>query len=90
MTGFSVQPAALAVPASRYDAAAQVLAGAAHAVCSVVVPTGRAESSSEAVLTVQRLAVQLQGLSLDVERHSVALRAAAAGYTAADRRATGH
>lgn len=90
MTAFSVRPGSLVVPATRYDAAAQVLADAAHAVCSVGVPTGQGDSSSEAVLTVQRLAVQLQSLSLDVERHAAALRSAAAGYTAADRRASGH
>lgn len=89
MSRLEVVPEALLVPAAEHDAAAASLAAAAHAVCSVVVPTGRPDGDEQAVLTLQRLAAELQALAQDVARDGAAVRAAAATYTVVDRGAMG-
>lgn len=89
VTGFSVFPERLEAPAQRCDRVAQELAGVGRAIGSLLVRTGRPETELECVLTLQWLGVRVQQLVEQAARDADGLRAARAGYTAAELRATG-
>lgn len=89
VSGFSVVPERLEAPAQRCERAWQELIGVGRVIGSVIVRTGRPDSELACALTLQWLGVQVQQLADRAARDADDLRAAGAGYTAAERRATG-
>ena len=88
MSGFAVDPGALAAAAAQLDGVAAAVARVQVSVRAEGVPaTGRADTDALVGSVLDALGSALRGLGTAVAQDAEALRAAAAGYARSDARA---
>ncbi len=90
VTSIVVQPAALLSPARRCDQAGEEMSAVGRALGAVLVDTGRCDSTAALETALDRLSEQLALLAQSAHQDAVRLRAAAADYDGAERRASGY
>ena len=90
VTSIIVQPAALLSPARRSDQAGEEMTAVRRALGAVAVDTGRCDSTAEVEVVLDRLLEDLARLVQDAHQDATRLRAAAADYDGAERRASGY
>lgn len=89
-TSFRVRPEALRPPADRCDQAGQELAAVSRALAGLTAATGRCDSTAAVEVTVDGLSASVARLADEAHADALRLRAAAEGYVAAERRASGY
>lgn len=89
-TSILVRPEALIPPADRFDRSGAELAAVARTLAGLTAPTGRCDSTAALEAALDALGAAVARLSAAAHADATALRAAAAGYAAAERRASGY
>ena len=89
-TSIFVQPEALVSPADRREQAGAELGAAARALAGLTAPTGRCDSTAAVEAAVDVLRAVVAQVSATAHADAMGLRAAAEGYAAAERRASGY
>ena len=89
-TSIFVQPEALVPPADRRDQSGAALGAAARTLAGLTAPTGRCDSTAAVEAAVDVLRAVVAQVSAAAHADALGLRAAAEGYAAAERRASGY
>jgi len=89
-TSIVVLPEALVLPADRCDRAGAELAAVVRVLAGLTAATGRCESTVAVEAAVDVLSRAVARLSAAAHADATGLRAASAGYAAAERRASGY
>lgn len=89
-TSLLVRPEALVRPADHCDRAGEELAAVARALTALTAETGRCDSTVAVEAVLDALGRAVAGLAASAHADATGLRAAAAGYAAAERRASGY